>query len=122
MQTHPESSSEFIIHATDASFDRLVKEAELPVVVDFWASWCAPCRFLGKALEEVAPEFQGKLQVIKVDVDANPATASSFGIQSIPTMAFFTRGELIGLLPGALAPEGLRQVFDRHVKGELRGA
>ncbi|MDQ7007890.1 MAG: thioredoxin domain-containing protein [Acidobacteriota bacterium] len=122
MQTHPDSSSEFIIHATDASFDRLIREAELPVVVDFWASWCAPCRFLGKALEEVAPDFQGKLQVIKVDVDANPATASRFDIQSIPTMAFFNGGDCVGLLPGALPPDGLRQVFGQHVKGELQGA
>ncbi|HHN74363.1 MAG TPA: redoxin domain-containing protein [Acidobacteria bacterium] len=122
MQIDPSRPAEFIIHATDASFDRLVKEAKLPVVVDFWASWCAPCRFLARALEQVAPDFEGRLQVIKVDVDANPVTASSFGIQSIPTMAFFDRGSLIGLLPGALPAEALRQIFERHLRGEVRAS
>lgn len=119
MQIEPRQTTPFIVHGTDESFEREVKQSEIPVVVDFWASWCAPCRYLAKSFEEIAPEFEGKVKIVKMDVDANPKVAGEFGIQSIPTMVFFRDGEIIGALPGALPTEGLRELFQRHVSGEL---
>jgi thioredoxin 1 len=82
-----------IQHATDETFEKLVLESEKPVVVDFWATWCGPCRMVAPELEKLAEKYEGVVEVVKVDVDANPMIAGTFGIQSIPTIAFFKPGE-----------------------------
>ena len=82
-----------IQHATDETFERLVLESEKPVVVDFWATWCGPCRMVAPELEKLAEKYEGVVDVVKVDVDANPMISGAFGIQSIPTIAFFKPGE-----------------------------
>ena len=98
-----------IIHATDASFKRDVLESDLPVLVDFWAPWCGPCKMLSPVLEELYPEIKSKFRVVKVDVDENSATASSYNIRTIPTLMIFHKGHAVdtkmGLLPKAKLKE-----------------
>ena len=108
-----------IVHATDQSFDQDVIQSEVPVMVDFWAPWCAPCRTMGQTLDKVAPEMDGKVKIVKVNVDENPQIASRFGIQSIPTLIFFKDSEAIGMIPGALPAEALRQALNLHAEDKL---
>jgi thioredoxin 1 len=82
-----------IKHATDATFEELVLKSERPVVVDFWAAWCGPCRMVAPELEKLAEKYDGAVDVVKVDVDANPALSQAFNILSIPTIAFFQPGK-----------------------------
>lgn len=79
--------------ATDATFDQLVTQSDQPVVVDFWAAWCGPCRMVAPEIDKLAAKYAGMIDVVKVDVDANPETASRFGIMSIPTVALFQKGQ-----------------------------
>jgi thioredoxin 1 len=98
-----------ITHATDETFEKLVLESERPVVVDFWATWCGPCRMVAPELEKLAEKYEGLVDIVKVDVDANPAISQAFGIQSIPTIAFFKPGEqprgVLGFMPMAQLEE-----------------
>ncbi len=86
---------------TDASFDADVVKSTLPVVVDFWAEWCGPCRMIAPALEEIAAEMAGKVKIVKLNVDENPKVAEKFGIRSIPTLMVFKGGELASTKTGA---------------------
>jgi thioredoxin 1 len=79
---------------TDSSFDADVLKADEPVVVDFWAEWCGPCRMIGPSLEEIAGEMKGKVKIVKLNIDENPAVASKLGIRSIPTLMMFKDGKL----------------------------
>lgn len=81
-----------IREATDATFEQLVNESDKPVVVDFWATWCGPCRMVAPEIDKLAAKYAGSIRVVKVDVDANPATAARYGIMSIPTVAYFEPG------------------------------
>jgi len=82
-----------IKHATDATFEELVLKNERPVVVDFWAAWCGPCKLVSPELEKLASKYEGSVDVVKVDVDANPGLSRAFNIMSIPTIAFFQPGK-----------------------------
>ncbi|HEX8939315.1 MAG TPA: thioredoxin [Candidatus Limnocylindrales bacterium] len=92
-----------IKHATDDTFEELVINAERPVVVDFWAAWCGPCKMVAPELEKLAQKYEGSVDVVKVDVDANPGLSRAFNIMSIPTIAFFQPGKqpmgVIGFRP-----------------------
>ncbi|MCB1536992.1 MAG: thioredoxin TrxA [Rhodoblastus sp.] len=90
---------------TDASFDADVLKSSEPVVVDFWAEWCGPCKMIGPSLEEIATEMQGKVKIAKVNVDENPGVAGKLGIRSIPTLMLFKDGKLAAQKVGA-APKG----------------
>jgi thioredoxin 1 len=86
---------------TDASFDADVLKSSEPVVVDFWAEWCGPCKMIGPSLEEISAEMAGKVKIVKMNVDENPATAAKFGIRSIPTLMMFKDGTLASQKVGA---------------------
>ena len=89
------------LKVTDANFDTDVLGAEKPVVVDFWAEWCGPCRFIAPALEEIASELDGKVTIAKVNVDENPDIMMRYGVRSIPTLILFKNGEVVDTLRGA---------------------
>jgi len=94
------------IHVTDAAFEKTVLQSTLPVIVDFWAPWCGPCKMVAPTLEKLAREYAGKLVVAKVNTDENPEWAGRYGVQGIPTMLFVVNGKIAHRQVGAL-PEGI---------------
>lgn len=97
-----------IVAATDATFDAEVRQSEIPVVVDFWAEWCGPCKQIGPALEELSNELGGKVKIVKVDVDQNPNSAAAVGVRGIPALFIFKDGEVVSNRAGA-APKATLQ-------------
>jgi thioredoxin 1 len=93
------------ITATEANFKSEVLESSTPVLVDFWAEWCGPCKMIAPAIEQLAEEFDGKAKIVKLNVDEHPAIAGEYGIRSIPTLLFFRDGKVVEQLVGA-APKG----------------
>jgi thioredoxin 1 len=102
-----------IIHTSDASFDRDVLKSEQPVLVDFWAEWCGPCRMIGPIVDELARERHDTLRVVKVNIDDSPLTAQKLGIRSIPTLMLFQGGSLVAQRVGALRKAELTALVDR---------
>jgi thioredoxin 1 len=100
------------VELTDQNFEELVIKADKPVVVDFWAEWCGPCRMVGPIIHELAEEYHGKVIMGKVDVDSNPGTASKFGIRNIPTILFFKGGQVVDKQVGALPKSALAKKVD----------
>jgi thioredoxin 1 len=98
-----------VTKVSDATFDAEVLKAKEPVVVDFWAEWCTPCRAIAPALEEIAGSMNGKVKIVKVNVDENPAIAAKYGIMSIPTLMLFKNGELTSRQIGAAPKTKLQQ-------------
>ncbi|MGA0923459.1 MAG: thioredoxin [Rhodobacteraceae bacterium] len=96
------------VAVTDATFDAEVKNSDIPVVVDFWAEWCGPCKQIGPALEELAAEMAGKVKIAKVDVDQNPNSAAAMGVRGIPALFIFKNGEIVSNRAGA-APKAALQ-------------
>jgi thioredoxin 1 len=94
---------------SDANFEAEVLKSTEPVVVDFWAEWCGPCRMIGPALDEIAGSMQGKVKIVKLNVDENPATAAKYGIMSIPTLMIFKNGEMASRQIGAAPKQKLEQ-------------
>lgn len=103
------------VEITDANFDELVLKSEKPVLVDFWAEWCGPCRMVGPIVEELATEYEGKAVVGKVNVDNNQEIAGKFGIRNIPTLLVFKGGEIVDKQVGVAAKNVLAGKIDAHL-------
>jgi thioredoxin 1 len=96
------------VAVTDATFDAEVKNSDIPVVVDFWAEWCGPCKQIGPALEELSAEYDGRIKVAKVDVDSNPNAAAAMGVRGIPALFIFKNGEVVSNRAGAAPKAALK--------------
>ena len=107
--------SEFVSEVTDQSFESEVLQSERPVLVDFWAEWCGPCRMLAPTIDKVAQEYQGQLKVVKLNVDDSTGTSSRFGIKSIPTLIVFKNGAEQDRLIGNQPKDAIAQMVSRHV-------
>ncbi len=103
------------IEITDANFQQEVMKSETPVLVDFWAAWCGPCKMIGPVVEEIAKEYEGKLKVGKVNVDNNPEISMQFGIRSIPTLMVFKGGKVVEQIIGAVPKKNLMEKVLPHV-------
>ena len=107
--------SEHILHVTDATFDTEVLQSQQPVLVDYWAEWCGPCKMIAPILDEVAKEYAGKLKVAKVNIDENQATPAKFGIRGIPTLMLFKNGNVEATKVGALSKSQLTAFIDSNI-------
>jgi thioredoxin 1 len=107
--------SELIKHVSDTSFEQDVLHAEHPVLVDFWAEWCGPCKAFAPVLDDIARQYQGKLTVAKLDIDANPSTPGKYGIRGIPTVILYKGGAVQAQKVGALTKSALTAFLDSNL-------
>jgi thioredoxin 1 len=108
-------ASAAIVHLTDDSFDEAIKNARGPVLVDFWAPWCGPCKMIAPYLDQIATEVEGKATVAKVNTDENGDLSARFGIRSIPTLVVFKDGRVVDQTIGALPKDQLRSLLQKHI-------
>ena len=106
-----------VIEVNNDNFEQEVKNADKPVLVDFWAEWCAPCRMIGPIVEEIAQEYGDRLKVVKVDVDGNQALAATYNVMSIPTLLLFKNGRPVEQVIGALGKDSLLAKIKPHLEG-----
>jgi thioredoxin 1 len=104
------------IHVTDAAFEKTIMQSPIPVIVDFWAPWCGPCKMVAPILDKLAKELAGKVLIAKVNTDENPEWAMKFGVQGIPTMLFVFNGKVVHRQVGALPEPMLRDVVNEFLK------
>lgn len=108
-------SSPLIKHTSDASFDADVLQSDKPVLLDFWAEWCGPCKAIAPTLDELAAAYEGKLQIVKMNIDENRATPARFGIRGIPTLMVFKDGQQVATKVGALTKAQITALVDQHL-------
>ncbi|WP_118878186.1 thioredoxin [Haemophilus haemolyticus] len=104
-----------VLHINDADFESVVVNSDIPVLLDFWAPWCGPCKMIAPVLDELAPEFAGKVKIVKMNVDDNQATPAQFGIRSIPTLLLIKNGQVVATQVGALPKTQLANFINQHI-------
>lgn len=104
-----------MLNLTDDVFKKEVLESELPVLVDFWAAWCGPCKAIAPSVEELEKEYKGKMKVAKLNVDENSKTATQYGVMSIPTLIFFKNGKVMGQIVGVLSKSELKKKIEANL-------
>jgi thioredoxin 1 len=107
--------SELIAEVSDSSFNDDVLKSNVPVLVDYWADWCGPCKAIAPILDEIAGEYQGRLKIVKLNIDANPATPTQYGIRGIPTLMLFKNGGVEVIKVGAVSKSQLSAFIDSHL-------
>lgn len=107
--------SDTVVHVTDANFEEEVLQSDVPVLVDYWAEWCGPCKMIAPVLEEIAKDYDGKVKICKMDVDANRDTPQKFGIRGIPTLMMFKGGNAEATKVGALSKSQLSEFINTNV-------
>lgn len=108
-------SSDKVIHVTDNDFDAVVLKSSMPVLVDFWAAWCGPCRAIAPVIDTLADEYDGKAKICKMNVDENPSTPGKFGIRAIPTMIIFKDGKVMDQITGAVGKAAIDTALNRVI-------
>ena len=104
-----------VLHINDTDFETAVVQSDIPVLVDFWAPWCGPCKMIAPILDEIEPEFAGKAKIVKINVDDNQLVAGQFGVRSIPTLLLFKNGQLVATQVGALPKNQLAAFINQHL-------
>ena len=107
--------SEKVLHITDKSFDFEVLKSDIPVLVDFWATWCAPCKAIAPIVEEMADTYDGKIKIAKMNVDENPSTPGKYGVRGIPTLILFKKGEVVDQVVGAVPKSQVKGLIEKAV-------
>ena len=104
-----------VLHINDADFESIVVNSDIPVLLDFWAPWCGPCKMIAPVLDELAPEFAGKVKIVKMNVDDNQTTPAQFGVRSIRTLLLIKNGQVVATQVGALPKTQLANFINQHI-------
>lgn len=115
MQLENERVSDKIIHVTDTTFEQIVLKSNEPVLVDYWADWCGPCKMIAPILDEIAADYTGRVKVAKLNIDENPATPPKYGIRGIPTLMLFKSGNVEATKVGAVSKSQLTAFLDSNI-------
>jgi thioredoxin 1 len=108
--------SEYVLNVNDSGFSEKILESDIPVLVDFWASWCGPCQVIAPMIEELAKEYEGKIKVAKINVEENPQTPRQYSVRGIPTLILFKRGSVLDQVVGVVPKEKLRQMCEKGME------
>ena len=104
-----------VLHINDADFESIVVNSDIPVLLDFWAPWCGPCKMIAPVLDELVPEFAGKVKIVKMNVDDNQTTPAQFGVRSIPTLLLIKNGQVVATQVGALPKTQLANFINQYI-------
>ena len=104
-----------VLHINDSDFESIVVNSDIPVLLDFWAPWCGPCKMIAPVLDELAPEFAGKVKIVKMNVDDNQTTPAQFGVRSIPTLLLIKNGQVVATQVGALPKTQLANFINQYI-------
>ncbi len=107
------SGNKNIIEVTDSTFEAQILKSDIPALVDFWATWCAPCKAIAPIVEEMAEEYSGRVKIAKMNVDENPATPGKYGVRGIPTLILFKNGEVVDQVVGAVPKDQIKELIDK---------